>query len=138
MTESPTIELESQPDVHARPQTILIVDDDRAQVAALDFRLRKLGYQTLLAYSGSEALEAADEVPDLVLLDLRLPDMDGLAVCERLADSPRICGLPIIILSAMERPDIVRRARSAGGGFYVRKPYDPNVLLTLIEHSLAD
>ena len=74
--------------------------------------------------------------PDLVLLDLRLPDATGFEVCEDLADSPCTCGTPIIILSAMEGPDIVRQARRVGCEFYVRKPYDPNVLLTLIEHAL--
>jgi CheY-like chemotaxis protein len=79
---------------------------------------------------------AQNERPDLVILDLRLPDIDGLEVCERLADSPDTCGIPIIILSGMERPDIVRRSRAAGCTFFVRKPYDPNALLALIQHSL--
>jgi len=120
------------------PPQILVVDDDEAQTLALEHRLTRLGYRALIAHSGRQALAiAASQRLDLVILDLRLPDASGLEVCAELTDSPKTCDVPVIILSAMERPDIVRRARSAGCGYYVRKPYDPNVLLTLIENSLA-
>ena len=132
-----TPELESQRDGADRRKRVLVVDDDEAQVLALRHRLEKLGYEVVSAFSGSRAVAAAREMtPDLVLLDLRLPDATGFEVCEDLADSPSTCGTPIIILSAMEGPDIVRQARRVGCEFYVRKPYDPNVLLTLIEHAL--
>jgi CheY-like chemotaxis protein len=120
-------------------RTILIVDDDEAQVEALARRLEKQGYETLAAHLGRRGLALAkSERPDLVILDLRLPDIDGLQVCERLADSPETCGIPIIVLSGMERPDIVRCSRAAGCTYFVRKPYDPNALLTLIQHSLRE
>jgi two-component system cell cycle response regulator len=120
-------------------RTILIIDDDKSQVAALAHRLESQGYQTLVAHEGLHGFGLAQsERPDLVLLDLCLPDVDGLQVCERLADSPETCGIPIIILSGVERPDIVRRSRAAGCTYFVRKPYDPNALLTLIQHSLTE
>ena len=120
-------------------KSILVVDDDISQVLALEHRLDRQGFDVLTAHCGSAALRIArDERPDLVLLDLRLPDMHGFDVCAELADSPATCGMPIIIVSAVERPDIVRTAREVGCGYYVRKPYDPNVLLTLIENSLRD
>ena len=62
-----------------------------------------------------------------MLLDLRLPDMEGFSIGEQLADDPATCGVPVIVLSAMERPDIIRRTRAAGCQYFVRKPYDPNV-----------
>jgi CheY-like chemotaxis protein len=137
MLDETIAQLEPQQAGSSRPSRILIVDDDQAQVFALHYRLKKLGYETAAAYSGCEALEAASQMrPDLVVLDLRLPDTTGFDVCERLADAPSTCGVPIIIVSAMERPDIVRQARSAGCAYYVRKPYDPNVLLALIKNSL--
>jgi len=119
------------------PRRILVVDDDEDQLAALLYRLQKLGYEAASASSGQQAIEsAASVVPDLVLLDLCLPDADGFDVCEQLGDSAATCGVPVIILSGMETDDIVRRARNAGCAYYLRKPYDPNVLLTLIQNAL--
>lgn len=106
-------------------------------MAALGYRLRKLGYDAVSASSGQQAIESANSiVPDLVLLDLCLPDVDGFDVCEKLGDSTTTCTVPIIILSGMETDDIVRRARSAGCAYYLRKPYDPNVLLALIQNAI--
>ncbi len=121
------------------PKTVMVVDDDEAQVCSLEHRLVQLGFRVLTAHRGHDALQlASSDPPDIVLLDLRLPDMEGFEVCSRLADAPGTCGIPVIIVSAMERPDIVRRARSVGCEYYLRKPYDPNVLLALIERALAE
>ena len=137
MMEDTVVQLESASERSGRPLSILVVDDDESQVMPLTHRLQKLGYQVLTAYTAAEALErAANAQPDLTLLDIGLPDQDGLEVSSQLADAPQTCGMPIIILSAMDCPDIVRRSRAVGGSYYVRKPYDPNVLLTLIQESL--
>ena len=120
-----------------RPPVILIVDDDESQVAALEHRLQQQGYQVRTAFSAKQARHRILAMrPDLVLLDLRLPDEDGFELCQYLADHPQTSGVPIIVVSALERPGIVRQARAVGSSYYVRKPYDPNVLLTLIEDSL--
>lgn len=137
MVAEPILDPKPQDVVDDRPKRVLVVDDDEAQVMALRYRLEQLGYEVASALSGKRALAvAAERRPDLVLLDLRLPDTTGFDVCEELADSPITCGTPIIIVSGMEGPDIVRRARSVGCEYYLRKPYDPNVLLTLIESAL--
>ncbi len=73
-----------------------------------------------------------------MLLDLRLPDLTGFEVCEQLSSDPTTCDIPIIIVSGMERPDVVRLSRAAGCRFYLRKPYDPNSLLCLVEHALLE
>ncbi len=120
-----------------RRHSILIVDDDQLQVEALSHRLQKQGFSTVLAYEGRIGItKAREHRPDLVLLDVRLPDLDGFTVCEELVDSPETCDIPIIIVSGSDRSDVVRSSRAAGCEFFVRKPYDPNVLLTLIEHAL--
>ncbi|MBI2481905.1 MAG: response regulator [Planctomycetia bacterium] len=125
------------PIVLGPPKRILVVDDDEDQVTALSHRLQKLGYEATSVNSGEEALESATAtLPDLVLLDLGLPDINGLDICRQLGDTPTTCGVPIIILSGMETEDVVRRARTAGCAYYLRKPYDPNVLLMLIQNSL--
>jgi CheY-like chemotaxis protein len=119
-------------------RTILIVDDDVDQASRLSRRLSDQGFVTVTAHRGLLALGIAQaDPPDLILLDLRLPDMDGLELCRSLADSPVTCHIPIILLAGSDRPGLVRQARSAGCAYFLSKPYDPNVLLTLIDVSLA-
>jgi CheY-like chemotaxis protein len=133
----PTVE--SQAAVVDPPQSILIVDDDEALVEVLKRRLKQQGYQTRTAESGAEALAAArSDRPSLIVLDLRLPDMDGFTVCSQLVDHPETCDIPVIILSGMERPDIIRQSRAAGCQYFVRKPYDPNALLILIRQAIDE
>jgi CheY-like chemotaxis protein len=121
------------------PRRILIVDDDDAQADVLSMRLAQQGFDAITANSGRTGLTMARTGrPHLVLLDLRLPDVDGLNVCQELNDDPSTCSIPVIILSGMERPDIIRRSRAAGCQYYVRKPYDPNALLLLIQNAIQE
>ncbi|MBW3599334.1 MAG: response regulator [Planctomycetes bacterium] len=130
-------ELLEAPSPQAR--SILVIEDDQGQREALIFRLSRVGYRVRAAGAGREGLAMArEDRPHLVLLDLRLPDVEGFAIGEALADDPRTCGVPVIVLSAMERPDIIRRTRAAGCQYFVRKPYDPNALLVLIESAIAE
>ena len=108
-------------------------------VDLLGQRLGRQGFEVLVAASGEEGLAIArHRHPDLVVLDLRLPDADGFSICQELADSIETGSIPVIILSGMERPDIIRRSRAAGCQYFVRKPYDPNALLILVEHAIGD
>ena len=121
------------------PPSILIIDDDHDQVTVLSKRLQRLGFDVLTAASGQMGLASAHkDRPHLILLDLRLPDMNGLAVCRRITDSPQTCGIPVIVLSAMEGPHILREVRMAGAQYFLRKPYDPNALLVLIRAALTE
>jgi DNA-binding response OmpR family regulator len=120
-------------------QRILIIEDDETLSEPLAYRLRNQGYEVSAAVTGRDGWQlAVSEGPDLILLDLRLPDIDGFAVCAQLADNQDTCHIPVIILSGMERPDIIRRCRAAGSQYFVRKPYDPNALLVLIRHALDE
>ena len=118
---------------------ILVVDDDPTQTESLAFRLRQQGFCPITARTGREALLlAGSEQPAAVLLDLQLPDLDGLAVCEQLVDSPDTCEIPVIVISGVDRPDVLRQARAAGCHYYLRKPYDPSALLILLRQALQD
>ena len=122
-----------------QPLSILLVDDDENQVEVLAHRLHHQGFATLAAHDGSSALALAlAERPQLIVLDLHLPDMNGFEICEKLGDESSTCAIPVILLSGADRPDIVRRARTAGCQFYVRKPYDPNALLILIQKAIEE
>ena len=121
------------------PRSILLVDDDTMQAGVLQQRLTRQGYVTFLAHDGHAAMEIARRHhPHVVLLDVALPDINGLDVCEALNDGQETCDIPVIVLSGTGGAEMVRRARAAGSRFYVHKPYDPNVLLALIEDAMAD
>jgi len=125
-------------EVEKRP-TILIVDDDDAMTEVLSRRLQQQQFDTITANSGETGLaKARSDLPSLILLDLRLPDIDGFAICEQLADASATCEIPVIILSGMEKPDILRQCRAAGCHYFVRKPYDPNALLILIHQAIRE
>ncbi len=120
-------------------QSILIIDDDEVLSDVLSRRLLQQGFNALTADSGQCGLARAKaDQPSLILLDLRLPDADGITICEQLADDLETCAIPVIILTGMERPDILRRCRAAGCHYYLRKPYDPNALLILIRQAIVD
>jgi DNA-binding response OmpR family regulator len=123
----------------AQGERILIIDDELAIVSALSSQLQQQGFVVSLASTGNLGRTAAHrDRPDLIIVDLRLPDIDGFTLCQELADAPGTCGTPVILLSSMVRPDIIRRSRAAGCQYFVRKPYDPGALLVLIRHSLAE
>jgi len=125
--------------VEEKRQSILIVDDDDTLTDVLSRRLQQQGFATMTAHSGRSGLGIARSVrPALIVLDLRLPDSDGFAVCEQLADSPETCDIPVIILSGLEQPGILRRCRAAGCHYFLRKPYDPNAMLILIRQAIRE
>jgi len=136
-TTKPTLRPEKKPAPVGKK--ILLIEDDLDQQTVLIHRLESQGFQALSAVSAAAGMELARSArPDLVLLDVNLPDEDGFNVCEQLADDPDLCCLPVILLSGAERPDAVRRARQSGSQFFVRKPYDPNALLVLIQNALRE
>ncbi len=139
MTSDLFAELEPAQESVEPVQSILIIEDDAGQREALTYRLTKQGYEVRSTGAGREGLSMArQDPPHLVLLDLRLPDMEGFSIGEELADDPATSTVPVIVLSAMERPDIIRRTRAAGCQYFVRKPYDPNALLVLIRSAIEE
>ena len=119
--------------------SILIIDDDESMAEVLAERLKRQHFRVIAATSGAAGLAAArSERPNLILLDLGLPDCDGLDVCQKMADSIETGHIPVIVLSGREGADLVRRCRAAGSCYFLRKPYDPNALLLLIRDALVD
>ena len=102
------------------PSKILIADDEGDIVAMLRQFFTSKGYQVLTASSGGEALRQAEKSPDLILLDIQMPDMDGLEVCRRIRD---YVSCPILFLTArIEESDKIK-GLSAGGDDYIVKPF---------------
>jgi DNA-binding NtrC family response regulator len=117
---------------------ILIVDDTPANIQMLMAILRKEGYQLSAATNGRQALEVIEKVsPDLVLMDVMMPDMDGYEACQRIKTSPRWRDLPIIFLTAKtETADIVR-GFDVGAVDYVGKPFNGHELLARVSTHLT-
>jgi len=135
---SQPLEQELACEATTRP-SILIVEDDASIADVLSIRLNTQGFQTTIANHGQLGLTLArTDKPQLILLDLGLPDIDGYTVCQQLADEEETAEIPVIILSGMEGPDIIRRCRAAGCRYFIRKPYDPNALLTLIRQAIDE
>jgi diguanylate cyclase (GGDEF)-like protein/PAS domain S-box-containing protein len=106
-----------------RHPTILIVDDAPANLARLNMVMQQQGYLTVIATSGERALEIAPRVhPDLVLLDVVMPGMDGLEACRRLKANPATARIPIIFISARSEPDDIVAGFELGAADYIPKP----------------
>lgn len=122
-----------------KKSTILIVDDDIELAECLGYRLTEQGFDIRIATNGADAMAmAAACVPTVIILDVLLPDKDGLSICEDLVDSPDTCQIPVIILSGCDRREIVRRSRAAGCRYFLSKPCDPNTLLLLIHRAIEE
>ena len=115
-------------------ETILIVEDERDIVKMLDYNLKKEGYKTLVAHDGEDAIDAANtKQPDLILLDLMLPGMDGLEVCKTLKGESKTALLPIIMLTAKSQESDKVVGLELGADDYVTKPFSPRELIARIK-----
>ena len=116
-----------------RPR-ILIIEDERALNQVLTYNLQREGYETLVAYDGQEGLRKAQTLlPDLVLLDLMLPVVDGLDVCRRLRSGEQTRKIPILMLTAKGEETDQLVGFSLGADDYVTKPFSVKVLLQRIK-----
>ncbi len=115
---------------------ILIVDDTPANLSLLLDALTEAGYEILVAESGRSALALLDHTtPDLVLLDLIMPGMDGIATCLRLKERPECRDVPVLFMTAIDEPEQKIRAFEAGAFDYITKPaYPPEVLARVAAH----
>jgi len=117
---------------------ILIVDDMPANLKLLDRILIEQGYVVRGAINGVLALNSvAREKPDLILLDIRMPGMDGYGVCAKLKENKRTCDIPIIFLSALDEPQFKVRAFEAGAVDYISKPFQVEEVLARVRTHLA-
>ncbi|MDD5108254.1 MAG: response regulator [Candidatus Omnitrophica bacterium] len=117
---------------------ILIVDDEHSLVDFVRLRLEANNYQVVSAADGEEALRVfAKEKPDLVLLDILMPKIDGFKVCQVLKKDPSSSSIPIIMLTAKDRTDDIKKAHESGADAYIIKPFDASTLLLDIKDQLT-
>jgi len=117
---------------------VLIVDDEANIVAALEFLLRKSGYEVTAAQNGDEALQRVESfAPDLVLLDVMMPRISGYEVCRRMRERADWNHIKIVMLSAKGREAEVSKGVSLGADLYVTKPFSTSELVGKIGELLA-
>lgn len=119
------------------PATILVIDDDPLTLTAVAAALHLVGHESHCARDPEAALKAARSLSlDLIICDVNLDGESGLELCREIRQLPAQADVPVMFVSSSQVPDIVRRAHEAGGAYYLRKPFDPNVLLELVDKAL--
>ncbi|MEC4895579.1 MAG: adenylate/guanylate cyclase domain-containing protein [Oscillatoria sp. PMC 1051.18] len=114
---------------------ILLVDDDSSNLLLLEELMAAAGYQTVSAASGKEALEiVAKSTPELILLDIMMPGMDGFEVCSKLRENPQLQAVPIVFLTALDDENNRLRGLETMGDDYITKPINSQFLLTKIKN----
>jgi len=116
---------------------ILICDDDPAILRVLEVNLEVEGYDVLLAHHGQEAYEVAvAEHPDLIILDIMMPRLDGYQTCAKLKENDAVKDIPVVFLSAKAQQSDIDRGKEFGVADYLTKPFDPMDLLDVVERLL--
>ena len=117
---------------------VLVADDDPDILDLVTFRLDRAGYEVVQARDGQEALEVAlDRTPDLCVLDVMMPLLDGYEVTRRLREESATQSVPIILLTARAQDADVQRGFESGATDYIRKPFSPQELRARVEALLA-
>ena len=118
---------------------ILLVDDEEELVDMVRMRLEAAGYDVLSAADGQAGLDAARrERPDLIVLDVMLPKMDGYEVCAELKKDGRCSSIPVLFFTAKAQEEDMKLGREAGGDGYLTKPFDPQAFISKIRKMLKE
>ncbi len=117
---------------------VLVVDDDREVWDKVTAVLSGAKFACHCCATAEEAMAAAAATPpDLILCNVNLQGESGLETCHRIKRQPGLEGVPVMFLSGVQLPDIIRRSDAAGGIYCLRKPFDANVLIELIDRALG-
>lgn len=121
---------------HQQP-LILVIDDEPEVLGEVSAVLSNSGYTCHCSNTAESATRfAASTVPDLIISDINLGGHSGLELCEELKQNEALADVPLMFLSGAQIPDIIRRSHAAGGTYYLRKPFDPDVLVELVDKAL--
>lgn len=113
---------------------ILIVDDEPNILMSLDFLMRKQGYEVFVARDGSEALEIiTKEMPQVIVLDIMMPEVDGYEVCQSVKGSPETSDIKIIFLTAKSKKEDIEKGYEVGADLYLTKPFSTRNLVKKVK-----
>ena len=122
----------------SRKKKILVVDDEKDLTALVSLHMKMAGFEVLTASNGEKALDLSrEEKPDLIILDLMLPKIDGWQVCERLQQDIATQDIPVIMLTARAETEDKLKGFEAGADDYVTKPFSPRELVARVKRVLA-
>ena len=122
----------------ADPKKILVVDDDPYILMSLEFLMKKNGFDVIVARNGTEALElAGKQVPDLVLLDIMMPDVDGYAICKHIKSSKKLKDAKVVFMSAKSREADINKGYELGASLYITKPFSTRQLLKQVQELIG-
>ncbi len=114
----------------ARKSTIMVVDDEPELVTVVCLMLENKGFNVMCAYSGQQVFaDLEEQKPDLIILDVMMPEMDGLEVLRRLKSAPETSSIPVMMLTARDQPEDILRGYKTGADFYIPKPFTKHQLL---------
>ncbi len=117
---------------------ILIAEDERDIRDLVSFTLRFAGYEVVAASNGEEAVQLAlQEIPDLILMDVRMPRMTGYEACQKIKTEPTVQHIPVVFLSAKGQEAEIRSGLEAGADEYLLKPFAPDQLTERVRSLLA-
>ena len=121
-----------------RTATVLVAEDDEDIRSLVAFRLERAGYRVVAAADGRRAYEVAvAQLPDLAVLDVMMPRLDGYELMRRLRADERTSRLPIILLTARAQESDVQRGLEAGADDYIRKPFSPQEVMARVQAILG-
>jgi DNA-binding response OmpR family regulator len=117
---------------------VLVVEDEPDIIMLIQRSLSLKNFMVIQAGSGTQALEFFDQrTPDLVLLDIMMPDMDGFEVCQKIKAKPEGRNVPVVFLTVRSNEEDIARSKSVGASGYITKPFDPFKLVDEIEKILV-
>ncbi len=121
------------------PKKILIVDDEPSIIVPVQFLMEQNAYDVLVAFSGEEAMEVIEEnQPDLILLDIMLPVIDGFEVCQRVRENPQWNKIKIILLTALGSDANVEKGLALGADAYITKPFSNIEIVDKVKELLEE
>jgi CheY-like chemotaxis protein len=116
---------------------VLVIDDEPEVLRDVSEVMERAGYTCHCSTNAEAAVAfARSHYPDLIISDINLGGQSGLALCERIKEEKPLKSVPVMFLSGAQIPDIIRRSHAAGGTYYLRKPFDPAVLVELADKAL--
>ena len=123
----------------AAAHKILVVDDDPYILMSLEFLMRKNGFDVMVARNGTEALDLVEkQIPDLVLLDIMMPDVDGYEICRYIKKSAKLKATRVVFISAKSKESDIQKSYELGASLYITKPFSTRELLKQVKELLAD
>ena len=130
---------ESQPDQADRLSKVLVVDDEEDVLRFINDALKLEGIEVVTAFDGLSALDmAGSEKPDVIILDIMMPLMNGYEVCQQLRSNPATADIPVMFLSSAYTTDAVRIGRELGAVGYIVKPFAPSELVRSVKDILRE